>query len=132
MILAADYPFFSVLGSMCVFFLWLMWFWLLIVALSDVFTRADLSGWGKTGWTVLMLIVPLLGVLIYLLIHGASIGERRYARAQASQRRLDEHIRNVSATPNDPAAEIANAKQLLDSGAITDTEFAQMKQRALA
>ena len=132
MILAADYPFLDILGSMFVFFLWVMWFWLLIVVLSDVFIRSDLSGWGKAGWTVITLVLPLLGVLVYLLIHGRGIGERRYARAKDSQRRLDDHIRSVSSSADDPATEIANAKRLLDTGAITASEFAQMKQRVLA
>jgi len=131
MILATDYPFLDIVGTMLVFFVWIMWFWLLIIILMDVFSRDDLSGWGKAGWTLLVLIIPIIGVLIYLIAHGSDMGERRANQVRRMQKAQDDHIRSV-AGGDGPATEIANAKQLLDSGAITEAEFNSIKARALA
>ena len=74
MVLAADYPFLDIVGTMLVFFAWVIWFWILIRTLGDVFRRHDLSGWGKAGWTLFMIVAPFLGVLIYLIAHGKEWG----------------------------------------------------------
>jgi putative oligomerization/nucleic acid binding protein/phospholipase D-like protein len=134
MILASDYPFLDVLWTMLVFFGWVIWFWLLIVVFSDVFRRSDLSGWGKAGWVVLTIILPFVGVLIYLIAHGKDMGERRAQDIQAQQSQLDQHIRSVAGGGggNGAAAEIAHAKSLLDSGAINQAEYEQLKAKALA
>jgi Short C-terminal domain/Phospholipase_D-nuclease N-terminal len=92
MVLAADYPFLDILWTMLVFFGSVIWFWLLIVVFGDLFSRHDISGWGKAGWIVLVVVLPYLGVFIYLI----------------------------------------KAKQLLDSGAITQAEFDAIKAKALA
>jgi hypothetical protein len=131
MILAADYPFLDILWTMLVFFGWVIWFWILVVVLSDVFRRRDISGWGKAAWTLFTIVLPFLGVLIYLIAHGKDMGERRMRDLDAQQARLDEHIRSVS-RPDGAASEIAEAKRLLDSGAIDQAEFAQLKRKALA
>ena len=131
MIIAADYPFLDILWTMLIFFFWVMWFWCLIIVLSDVFSRHDMSGWGKAAWTLFVIIIPLLGVLAYLIADGKGMAERRSSNMRQQQAALDDHIRTVAAADG-PATEIANAKQLLDSGAITEAEFAQIKQRALA
>ena len=132
MILAADYPFLDVLGTMLVFFLWVMWFWCLIVVLSDVFRRHDLSGWGKAGWTTFMILIPWLGVLVYLIAHGKDIGQRRLDEAASQQAMVDAHIRQVATGDGGATAEIAHAKALLDSGAIDAAEYEQLKRKALA
>jgi hypothetical protein len=131
MIIAADYPFMDILWTMVIFFFWVMWFWCLIIVLSDVFSRHDIGGWAKALWTLFVIILPLLGVLIYLIADGKGMAERRSSNIRQQQDALDDHIRTV-ASADGPATEIANAKQLLDTGAITDAEFAQIKQRALA
>jgi hypothetical protein len=131
MILATDYPFMDIFWTMLVFFLWVMWFWTLIVVLSDVFSRRDMSGWGKAGWVVFTIFLPLLGVLVYLIAHGHDMAERRETGVRQQQKMLDDHIRHVAAADG-PATEIASAKQLLDSGAIDEAEFQQLKRRALA
>jgi hypothetical protein len=130
MMIAADYPFMDILGSMLVFFLWVMWFWTLIIVLTDVFARQDIGGWSKAAWTLFTFILPILGVLIYLIAHGSDMADRRAADVHTRQRALDDHIRSVTAGDG-PATEIANAKQLLDSGAIDAAEFDQLKRRAL-
>jgi hypothetical protein len=98
--------------------------------LSDVFGRSDISGWGKAGWVVLTIFLPLLGVLIYLIAEGRNMAERRSKDADVQQQRFDRHIRQVAG--DSAASEIATAKTLLDAGAIDEQEFAQLKQRALA
>jgi hypothetical protein len=130
MYLAADYPFLDVLWTMLVFFAWVIWFWLLITVFSDLFRRHDVSGWGKAGWTILIIFLPLLGVCIYLLSQGKGLAEREMAKAQKSQGEFDNYVKTVAGS--NPAEEIAKAKALLDSGAIDAEEFNSLKAKALA
>jgi hypothetical protein len=131
LILASDYPFLDVLWTMLVFFGWVIWFWLLITVFSDLFRRHDISGWGKAGWIVLCIVLPFLGVLIYLIAQGQHMAERRASDMQAARSQMDQYVRET-AGGGGPTAEIANAKQLLDSGAISQAEFDQIKQKALS
>jgi hypothetical protein len=135
MILAADYPFMDILWTMLVFFLWVMWFWTLFIVLSDVFSRTDIGGWAKAAWTLFLLIIPIVGMLVYLIAEGKEMAERRMQGVEQAQARLDDHIRTVASDSGGGASstgEIARAKQLLDSGAIDAAEFEQLKRRALA
>jgi Short C-terminal domain/Phospholipase_D-nuclease N-terminal len=129
--LAADYPFLDILWTMLVFFGWVIWFWLLITVFGDLFSRHDISGWGKAGWIVLVVVLPYLGVFIYLIAQGAHMAERRNQRTQAARTEFDDYVKTVAA-PGGAAAEIDKAKQLLDSGAITQAEFDAIKAKALA
>ena len=123
--------FWQVIWTMFIFFLWIIWIWLLIVVFSDIFRRHDCSGWAKAGWSVFIILLPLLGVFVYLIAQGQAMGERRMADVQAAQKDTDEYIRTV-ASSSDPAEQIAKAKQLLDSGAIDQAEFDTLKAKALA
>ena len=129
--IAADYPFIDVLGTMLVFFAWVIWFWLLITVFSDLFRRHDISGWGKAGWMILVIVLPYFGVFIYLIAQGKQMAERRNAEVKASRAAFDDYVRNVSADDGG-AGQIAKAKELLDSGAIDQAEFDQIKRKALA
>jgi hypothetical protein len=131
-VIAADYPFLDILGTMLIFFAWVIWFWILIRVLVDVFRRDDLSGWGKAGWTVLTIVAPFLGVLIYLIAHGKDMGRRDVAQTQAVQAQVDQHIRSVAGSGNGAASQIAEAKSLLESGAITQDEYERLKAKALS
>jgi hypothetical protein len=131
MVTAADYPFLDVLGTMLIFFAWVIWFWLLIRVFVDVFRRHDLSGWGKAGWTLLVIVLPFLGVLIYLIANGQEMGQRDVDVARATQAQVDQRIRSVAGSDG-AAAEIAKAKSLLDSGAITRDEYESLKSKALS
>ena len=131
MFLASDYPFLDILWTMLVFFGWVIWFWLLITVFSDLFRRHDISGWGKAGWIIFCIVLPFLGVLIYLGAQGKGMAERRAQDVQAAQSQMDQYVRET-AGGGGAAAEIAKAKELLDSGAISQAEFEQMKQKALA
>ena len=131
MFLAADYPFLDILWTLLVLFAWVIWFWLLIIVFSDLFSRHDISGWGKAGWIVLLVVLPYLGVFIYMIAQGAHMAERRAQRSQAARTEFDDYVKTVAA-PGGAAAEIEKAKQLLDSGAITQAEFDAIKTKALA
>ena len=129
--IAADYPFLNILWSMIIFFVWVAWIWMIILILSDVFRRRDLSGWGKAGWTFFLIVLPFLGALVYLIGQGDGMAERRAQDAQGQRAQMDDYVRSVAGSGG-PAAEIDKAKQLLDSGAINQTEFDALKAKALA
>jgi Short C-terminal domain/Phospholipase_D-nuclease N-terminal len=131
MFFAADYPFLDVFWTMLVFFAWVIWFWLLITVFTDLFRRHDVSGWGKAGWSLFVIVLPYLGVFVYLIAQGKNMAERRMAEAQASRAHFDDYVRTV-ASDGGPSDQIAKAKELLDSGAIDPAEFEQIKRKALA
>jgi Phospholipase_D-nuclease N-terminal/Short C-terminal domain len=130
-VLAANYPFLDVMWTMLVFFAWVIWFWLLITVFSDVFRRHDIGGGMKVLWCIFVIVLPFLGVFIYLIAESKGMAERNTKAVQAAQAQSEEYIRSV-ATQGDPATQIAQAKQLLDSGAISQQEFDALKQKALA
>jgi hypothetical protein len=117
--------------SMFVFFAWILFFWLLFTVFGDLFSRHDIGGWEKAGWTIFVIILPFLGIFVYLIAEGRSMGERAAQRTQAQQAQMDSYVRSV-ASSGSPTEEIAKGKQLLDSGAITQAEFDQLKAKALA
>jgi MFS family permease len=129
-VVAADYPFLDVLWTMVVFFLWILWFWLLFGIWSDIFRRHDISGWGKAGWLILTIVLPFLGVFLYVITQNEGMTQRNIERARSQQRQFDEYVRDTAGTGG-AAAEIERAKQLLDSGAITQAEYDAIKQKAL-
>ena len=132
MVFAADYPFIDVFWSILIFFFWVIWIWILITVLIDVFRRRDLSGWGKAAWALFMIVLPYLGVFIYLITQGEEMAERRAAEVRESQASFDTYVRDVAGSGAAPADQIAKAKELLDSGAIDQAEFDKLKQQALA
>lgn len=111
----------------------ILFFFVYLMALFTIFTdlfRSPISGWSKTGWFLFIFILPLLGMLIYLIVHGRTMGERQLADAQAQKQAMDSYIRDAAGST--PADQIARAKDLLDSGAISQEEFDQIKAKALA
>ena len=127
----AAYTFGDVMWSMFVFFAWILFFWMLFVVFGDLFSRHDVSGWAKAGWTLFVIILPFLGIFVYLIAEGKGMGERAQARAQAQQSQMDDYVRSV-ASSGSSTDEIAKGKELLDSGAITQAEYDQLKAKALA
>jgi chemotaxis signal transduction protein len=130
-LIAADYPFLDVLWTMFIFFAWVIWFWLLISIFADIFRRHDISGGKKTLWLIFVIVTPFLGVFVYLIAESKGMAERRAQAEQTARAQTDEYIRSVS-SQGDPTAQIAQAKQLLDSGAINQQEYDSLKQKALA
>ena len=129
--LAADYPFLDIFWTLLIFFLWVMWFWLLFTVWADIFRRHDISGWGKAGWLIFTIVLPFLGVFVYLISQSRGMAERNVERARADRAQFDDYVRQT-AGGGGSAAEIEKAKALLDSGAITQAEFDAIKQKALA
>jgi hypothetical protein len=130
-VLAASYPFLDVMWSMLVFFLWVAWFILLFRVFGDIFRRHDLSGGAKVLWLIFTILLPFLGVFVYIITQGDAMTKRDVERAQAQRAQFDDYVRDT-AGGGGAAAEIAKAKSLLDSGAITQPEFDAIKQKALA
>jgi Short C-terminal domain len=131
MLLAADYPFLDLMWTMSVFFLWVAWFWLLFTVWADIFRRDDISGWGKTLWLIFTIVLPFLGVFVYVIAEHEGMTKRNVERARAQRAQFDDYVRETAATGG-AAGEIEKAKQLLDSGAITPAEYEALKQKALA
>jgi len=131
MLLAADYPFLDVMWTMLVFFLWVAWFWLLFAVWTDLFRRSDVSGGGKALWLVFTILLPFLGVFVYLIVEHDGMTQRTIERASAQRTQLDDYVRQTAGTGG-AAAEIEKAKQLLESGAISQAEYEALKQKALA
>jgi hypothetical protein len=129
--LAADYPFLDVLWTMLIFFAWVIWFWILITVFADLFRRHDIGGGSKVLWMIFVIIVPFLGVFIYLLVNHQGMADRNVKQVEAAQKQSDAYIRSV-ASSGGAAGEIEKAKGLLDQGAITQAEFDAIKQKALA
>jgi len=129
--LASSYPFINIVWSMVIFFCWILWFWLLFTVWADVFRRHDISGWAKAGWLIFTIVLPFLGVFIYLIVESKGMAERNMAQARAQRAEFDTYVRETAGS-TDPAAQIETAKKLLDSGAITQPEYDALKQKALA
>jgi Short C-terminal domain/Phospholipase_D-nuclease N-terminal len=130
MVMAADYPFMDVLWSMIIFFFWVIWIWIVITVLIDIFRRDDIGGWTKALWVIFVVILPWLGVLVYLIVQHDGMRERSVKQAQAQRRQLDDYVRETAG--GGAAADIAKAKELLDAGTITQEEFDALKAKALA
>ena len=130
--LVADWTFLDAFWSLIMFFLWILWFWLLFTVFADIFRRHDLSGWGKTGWLLFTILLPFLGVFVYLITQNDGMTQRNVERAQAQRAQFDTYVRDAAGSSGGAAAEIDRGKQLLDSGAITQAEFDAIKQKALA
>jgi Phospholipase_D-nuclease N-terminal/Short C-terminal domain len=131
MILASSYPFLEVFWTMLIFFAFVVWIWILFTVLADLFRRHDTSGFSKVLWIIFIIILPYLGVFVYLIAEHTGMTERAIKQQEATQEKVDKYVQSV-ATKGDPAEQIAKAKTLLDSGTITQAEFDHIKQKALA
>jgi len=126
-------------GDFLQFVLWSFWFFIWISAIMiwfqcivDMFRDSTLSGWGKAGWSLVLIFLPWIGALIYLIVRGKGMGERKMAEVAEAQAMQQRYIQTVAAQSTNPAEQIASAKALLDSGAITQAEFDALKAKALA
>ncbi len=126
----SKYPFLNLFWTILIFFAWVIYIWIAITVLVDVFRRRDVSGWAKAAWVIFVIVVPFIGVLAYLIFNHDGMAERSGKEAEASQTRVDEYIRQTAGTGG-PASEIETAKKLLDAGDITQAEFDAIKAKAL-
>lgn len=127
---AYDYPILGLFWTMLFFFIWVAWIMLLFHVLVDVF-RSDMKGIAKALWAIFVIVIPWLGVLVYLIVHGDDMSRRNVEAAQDQQAALDSYIRSA-AGQGGSADEIAKLAALRDQGALTDEEFAQQKSKLLA
>jgi hypothetical protein len=129
LLLAADYPFLNVLWTMIIFFAWIIYIWVAITVLIDVFRRHDIGGWSKAFWVVFVIVLPFLGILVYLISNHDGMRDRSVKEVKAQQEAFDQYVRDAA---GGSAGEIAKAKELLDAGTISQAEFDAIKQKALA
>jgi magnesium-transporting ATPase (P-type) len=124
----------SVLATMLSFFFFFVYLMCLFWIFSDIFRSKDLGGWGKFAWILLIIIVPLIGMLIYIIARGGGMHDRQMEQVKAMQEQQAAYIKSVAGASSDasPADQIASAKALLDSGAITQEEYDRLKAKALA
>ena len=127
---AASYPFLDVLWSMVIFFLFVIWIWILITVFGDIFRRRDIGGGMKAVWIIFVILLPYLGVFIYLIAEGGKMAERSAEQMQSVKAQQDDYIKSVAGSS--PADQIGQAKSLLDSGAISQAEFDGLKAKALS
>nr|BFD90333.1 SHOCT domain-containing protein [Kitasatospora sp. Xyl93] len=150
-LLAVDYPVLNIFWTMLELFLWILWFFLLFKIITDIFRSHDLSGWGKAGWLVLVIVLPLIGVLAYLIARGQSMGRRDVEQAQRSEDAFRAYIRDAAGsapggvgatatgvgTATGPGAgrshvdDLAKLADLRDRGAISDEEYQKAKEKLL-
>ena len=125
------YTFGQAMWTMFVFFAWILFFWLLFTVFGDLFRRTDIGGWGKAGWTIFVICLPFLGILVSVIAEGKAMGERNMKQVQEAQSQMDTYVKSVAGSAG-PAEQIAKAKELLDSGAITQADYDGLKAKALA
>ena len=129
-----DYPLLNLFWTTFIIFGWILWFWLLFVVFGDLFRRHDIGGGAKTGWVIFVLVLPFIGSFTYLITQGRSMAERTQREQETQRAATEAYIRSVAAESGgsgSPADEIARAKSLLDSGAISQEEFERLKAKAL-
>jgi hypothetical protein len=129
--LTAEFGTGQVFWSMLWFFLFVIWIWLLFAVFSDIFRSDDLSGWGKGLWSIFVILVPYLGVFVYIIARGHKMQEHSMRAAAAQEAALRDHIRDVSGSDSSPADQIAKLAELRDKGAIDEAEFQRLKAQAM-
>ena len=127
---ATNYPFLDLLWDILIFFAWVIYIWIAITVLIDVFRRRDISGWAKAAWVIFVIVLPYIGVLAYLIFNHDGMADRSAKQASAAQAQVDEYVRHT-AGKSGPASEIETAKRLLDAGDITQAEFDAIKAKVL-
>ncbi|MFF5156736.1 SHOCT domain-containing protein [Streptomyces sp. NPDC000348] len=133
--LAYDYPLLSAFWTLLVFFLWVMWFVLLFRVVMDIFRDDDLSGWAKAGWLVFTIVLPFLGVFVYVIARGKNMGRREIAQARAQQEAFDSYVRETARGADGRASsvdELARLSEIKARGDISDDEFRRAKELVLS
>ncbi len=126
------YPLLDVFWTMLWFFLWIMWIFLLVRVVMDIFRSRDLGGWGKAGWTAFVILLPFLGVFGYLIARGKKMSDRDVAQAQAQERAFRSYVRDAAHGNGSTAEEISKLADLHDHGVISDAEFERGKEKILS
>ncbi|SDK97940.1 SHOCT domain-containing protein [Streptomyces indicus] len=135
MTIAADYPLLNLFWTMLLLFFWVLWFFLLFKIIGDVLRDDGLSGWGKAGWLIFTILLPFLGVFVYVIARGRSMGERDVEQAKKAEAAFKDYVREAAGTQGSGPSktdELAKLAQLKESGALTEEEFAKAKEKFLA
>ncbi|MCM1971363.1 MULTISPECIES: SHOCT domain-containing protein [unclassified Streptomyces] len=127
-----DYPLLNLFWTMLWLFLWVMWFFLLFKVITDIFRDHELHGWGKAGWLILVLLLPYLGVLVYLIVRGKSMSQRDVKQAQANEKAFQDYVQKAAGPRSSPAEELAKLSSLKEQGHLTQQEFDKAKEKLLA
>jgi len=130
-VLATSYPLLEAFWTILIFFALVVWIWLLFTVFADLFRRQDVSGWAKVGWIIFIIVLPYLGVFVYLIAEHKGMTERSTRQQEAARTEMDQYVRSV-AGKSDPTEQIAKAETLLKAGTISQAEFDQIKKQALA
>jgi hypothetical protein len=129
--LAYDFPLLGAFWTVLFFFLWIMWFILLFRIVADIFRDDALNGWAKTGWLLFCILLPFLGVFVYVIARGRNMGRREVAQARAQQEAFDAYVREAAGGRSSSVDELARLSEIRDRGAITDEEFRRAKELVL-
>ena len=127
-----NYPLLNVFWTILELFLWVIWFWVLITVFIDIFRSRDLSGWGKALWFLFVLLIPLVGVLVYLIARGGKMHERAERQAQQQDAALRDYLQEAAPAGSTPADQLSKLADLHDRGAISNQEFEREKAKVLA
>ena len=127
-----NYPALNIFWTIIEIILWVIWIWILIYIFIDIFRSPDLSGWAKALWFLLVLLIPLIGVLVYLIVRGSSMHERAVQQAQQQDRELRAYVQEAAGTPASTADQLAKLADLRDRGVITPEEFEREKAKIMA
>lgn len=130
--LSYDYPLLGMFWTMLWFFLWFAWIVLLFRVIADIFRNRDMGGWAKALWTIFVVVLPFLGVFVYLIAHGGSMADRDIAEAQAQDDALRSYVQDAAASGGGAADELSKLSDLKQRGVITDAEFEAQKAKVLA
>jgi hypothetical protein len=130
--IAYDYPILGAFWTMLIFFIWIAWLFLLFRVIFDIFRSKDIGGWGKAGWLLFVVVVPFLGVLVYVVARGDGMNDRDLETAQAQQDAMDAYVRQAAGTSASTADELSKLSDLKSSGVISDAEFEAQKAKLLA
>lgn len=125
-----DYPLLSAFLTMMFFFLWVLWIFLLVKIVVDIFRSHDLGGWGKAGWLLFVIVLPFLGVLVYLIARGGSMSEREMGRAKEQEQEFQNYVRSAARVPTQ-ADELSKLAQLRDKGDISEAEYLKAKAKVI-
>ncbi|MGI9602057.1 MAG: PLDc N-terminal domain-containing protein [Acidimicrobiales bacterium] len=131
MMLAAEWGTGQVFWSILWFALFVLWIWLIITVFADIFSSDDLSGWGKALWTIAIIILPFLGVFLYLIVNGGKMNQRAVDNAQANEAAFQDYVRQTAGTSGNQADELSKLADMHSSGALTDDEYSRAKARVI-
>jgi hypothetical protein len=128
-----QYPILDFFLTMLEFFLFVIWIWLLIMVFSDIFRSHDLGGWAKALWSIFIIVIPFLGVFVYLIARGGSMHDRAAEQAAQQQQAFDQYVKQAAGTPGESSADqLHKLADLKSQGVLTDAEFEAQKAKILA